>query len=309
MKSVAQSSSQLAKKVMKKHVTEAKPNSKEAAADTQLWQLTKASLDDIASEQPLQIWLHWLDNAQQQKQQQNQQGWQRKSLAVIMRTPGQDQALVLGYLLTQGVITSIADVAKLTMDEENVAEVTLDASITPDWSALSRVFASHSGCGVCGQSQLKLLANRYQAFSPEPPWLSSGQIIQMPALLANAQPLFQRTGGSHGAAIWQAGKLRFIAEDVGRHNAVDKVIGQQLQSQQDLQQCVLVLSGRISFELVQKAVVAGINTIVAVGAPSDLAIKTAQQFNQTLIGFVKTNQANIYCGEYRIKVMQVNDEL
>ncbi|REL28587.1 formate dehydrogenase accessory sulfurtransferase FdhD [Thalassotalea euphylliae] len=252
--------------------------------------------DMVASEQALQIMLSFFD----------QGNWQQRSLAVVMRTPGDDKALVLGYLISQGVINALTDVQTLSLSEENLVEVKLAAHVVVDWQRFSRVFASQSGCGVCGQSQLKQLALRYEPQKAPSQWLMPAQLLTLPALLRDSQDLFAQTGGSHGAGLWladeQNNKLAFTAEDVGRHNAVDKVLGGAYQQQVGLRKSVLVLSGRISFELVQKAVAAKIPAIVAVGAPSDLAIATAQQFNIALIGFTRAKQANVYCGQGQLRI-------
>ena len=252
--------------------------------------------DVVASEQALQIMLSFFD----------QGSWQQRSLAVVMRTPGDDRALVLGYLISQGVIDALNDVQTLSLNEENLAEVKLAAHVEVDWQRFSRVFASQSGCGVCGQSQLKQLALRYEPLKTPQQWLIPAQLLALPTLLRDSQALFEQTGGSHGAGLWlaeeQNSALAFVAEDVGRHNAVDKVLGYAYEQGVCLEKSVLVLSGRISFELVQKAVAAKIPAIVAVGAPSDIAIATAQQFNIALIGFTKAQQANVYCGQGQLRI-------
>ena len=263
------------------------------------WHMTP---DVVVSEQPLQIILHWY----------SEQQWHQRELSMTMRTPGDDKILVVGFLLSQQIITAISDIQSIKLDEENVAEVKLSPLVQVDWQQLSRTFVSHSGCGICGQSQLKSLALNYSAFSSssnsssQGVWLSAQQIISLPALLAKQQTIFAKTGGCHGAGIW-CNEQFLVCEDVGRHNAVDKVIGRLLQLRQQVrsspqmeEQRILVLSGRVSFELVQKAIAGKIAIIVAVGAPSDLAVATAKQFNMTLIGFVKPMSFNVYCGQDRI---------
>jgi len=249
--------------------------------------------DVVAVEQPLQIILSYFDHSLKQ--------WKSRQLAIVMRTPGQDKALVIGYLITQGVINNLSDITDIQLQEPNVAEISLHQTVKIDWQSLTRLFPSHSGCGVCGQTQLKKLALEHCTFSPEANWLEGSTVLTMPRLLTSKQQGFALTGGLHGAAIWREDKLDFYAEDVGRHNAVDKVIGEKFQANQHATHSVLILSGRVSFELVQKAIVARIPAIVAVGAPSDLAIATAKQFNVLLVGFVKSKHANIYCGEQQLK--------
>ncbi len=248
--------------------------------------------DSVASEQALQIMLNYY-----------QQGrWQRRSLAVIMRTPSDDKALVFGYLVSQGVVNTLAEVEALILEEDNLAEVKLKQHIEVDWQRFERVFVSQSGCGVCGQSQLKQLALLFEPLNSKRSWLKPEQLLSLPSELRERQSLFLQTGGSHGAGLWQADTANdlVVAEDVGRHNAVDKLLGHAYQHNLSLAQSALVLSGRISFELVQKAVAARIPVIVAVGAPSDLAITTAKHFNIALIGFTKAQQANVYCGQSQL---------
>lgn len=259
-------------------------------------------LDNVAIESPLQINLSWYPLGSDVMM--------GKNLSITMRTPGQDKALVIGLLLSQGVIEQLDDIEHMDDSDENCLEIFLVKGKLVDWPSLERTFVSQSSCGICGQSQLKALSLKYQEFAqPSTAWLSIAEICQLPTLLNQQQLLFNQTGGSHSAAIWHAGKIKWFAEDVGRHNAVDKVVGEMWQNQQlisakafDTNKAVLILSGRISFELVQKAVCASIATIVAVGAPSSLAIATAKQFNITLVGFVKAQQCNVYHGDARLLV-------
>ncbi|WP_286263469.1 formate dehydrogenase accessory sulfurtransferase FdhD [Thalassotalea atypica] len=256
------------------------------------------SPDTVIVEAPLQILLSWF-NAESQN-------YKSRPLIVTMRTPGNDKALVSGLLLSLGVITAIPDVAEMQHLEPHVFEVTLSKNISPDWPQLERQSMSFSSCGVCGQQQVKQLAIRQPVVSDQSErWLSLTTVFELPKLLSDDQAHFAQTGGVHGAGLWQNGNYLSIQEDVGRHNAVDKVIGEQfILSKQtvltQLAQSVLVLSGRVSFELVQKAIMANIPVIVAIGAPSSLAITLAKRFNITLIGFAKENRCNVYSGDFRL---------
>lgn len=255
--------------------------------------------DDVAIEEPLQISLQWFDPVSND--------FSHREWSLTMRTPGDDIALVQGLLLTQQVITDLDEVESIKpFDSEqrhssNHLLVSLKKGIEPDWEALARSYVSQSSCGICGMTSMRSLClTRPVAIDETERWLSPESVLQMPTQLRNQQQLFAQTGAVHGAGFWAGGKVVQIAEDVGRHNALDKLVGQIYY--QDLWQpkSVLVLSGRVSFELVQKAMLASIPAIVAVGAPSSLAVDMAKQFNMTLIGFTKTRRFNVYHGHWRL---------
>lgn len=247
--------------------------------------------DEVIVEAPLQIQLQQID--------------QKIPVATIMRTPGDDHALALGFLFSENIIKQGSDVTSIGSEQENEIILTIAADIPLDVQALSRPFVSYSGCGICGKTTLKQLAlQQHRAIDESKHWLPFDSLLEHASLLSSRQQLFQKTGGVHGAALLQRQGNTLVLldckEDVGRHNAVDKLVGKHLLSTLPSQN-VLLLSGRISFELVQKAVMAGISVIAAIGAPSSLAIQTAKQFNLTLIGFMQTSQANIYCGDWRLQ--------
>lgn len=255
--------------------------------------------DVLAMEEPLQISLQWCDPKSGKEVCQE---W-----SVTMRTPGEDIDLVTGLLLSQQVITHVSQISAVyladnqTRNAENHIVVTLRRGIVPDMEIMSRRHASHSSCGVCGHTSMRsLILRRHPEVSGETNWLSYNEVLALPALLAASQPLFKSTGAVHGAGYFAAGKLLAVAEDVGRHNAVDKLVGHLLQHHLWQPRGVLVLSGRISFELMQKAVMAEIPVVVAVGAPTKLAVDMARQFDLTLIGFTRKNQFNIYHGQGRL---------
>lgn len=238
-------------------------------------------------------------------------GSRSQRVAVTMRTPGDDHDLAVGWLLAEGVIRSrrdILDVSWCVRDEDtpvqagNVVTVTLNAPALPDLSSLDRHGLVSSACGVCGRASLEALAaNGLMPVGAHHtvPW---ALLTGLPALLREHQPTFQRTGGLHAAArVDGHGCVRAVREDVGRHNAVDKLLGAALLDG-DLPwgHQVLVLSGRASYELLQKAVVAGVPVVVAIGAPSTLAVDVANTFGITLVGFVRHDRANVYAHPHRI---------
>ncbi|MCU1348244.1 MAG: hypothetical protein JWO56_1274 [Acidobacteria bacterium] len=219
-----------------------------------------------------------------------------KPVSVTMRTPGDDFDLAQGFLFTEGILKSIDDVESIRhWGSPNVVRVSLRNGIPIDLRKLQRHFYATSSCGVCGKSSIDAL--RVQA-SPiaSRPTLDPALIHRLPSLLRGAQSAFDTTGGVHAAAIVTlAGELVVAREDVGRHNAVDKSIGAMLAARAlPLDGHILVVSSRASFELVQKAIVAGIPVLAAVGAPSSLAIELAHELGLTLLGFVRDGRYNVY---------------
>jgi FdhD protein len=227
-----------------------------------------------------------------------------KSISVTMRTPGHDGELAVGFLFTEGLLASRDQIEKITSVKTNVLRLSLRPGTKVDLRNLERHFYTTSSCGVCGKTSLQSLrATRQIALSPEEPVFDTATILKMPVLLRAAQSVFDQTGGLHAAGLFDAdGRLTALREDVGRHNAVDKVIGSRvLAGHTSLPQSALMVSGRASFELMQKAVMAGIPVLVAVGAPSSLAVELAKECGATLLGFVRENRFNIYSGINRIE--------
>jgi FdhD protein len=229
----------------------------------------------------------------------------RRAVSITMRTPGHDTELAVGFLFTEGIIVARDQVAKLTgCGAGNVACVTLQRGVEVDWSRLERHFYTTSSCGVCGKASLDAVQvcphNRCAA---DQPVVDAAVICRLPTLLRAAQTVFDRTGGLHAAALFDtAGELLCLREDVGRHNALDKLIGHEfLAERTPLFESVLLVSGRASFELVQKAAVAGIPILAAVGAPSSLAVSLARKHGLTILGFVRDDRFNIYTGGERIR--------
>lgn len=242
--------------------------------------------DVVAVEAPLEI----------QIQHSNED--QAKAISVTMRTPGNDLDLALGFLFTEGLIKDYHQVKKAFSFGENSVVVQLNEGQTIALENSERNFYTTSSCGVCGKSSIEAIQTISQ-FKIRNSVVPSEEILfGLKKTLEKQQSLFSLTGGIHAAALFNLkGEIEFVQEDVGRHNALDKLIGEAFQKQQlPLENHILLLSGRASFELVQKAIMAGIDTIVAVGAPSSLAVELAREHGQTLIGFLKQDSFNIYSG-------------
>ncbi|QOI98947.1 MAG: formate dehydrogenase accessory sulfurtransferase FdhD [Flammeovirgaceae bacterium] len=249
--------------------------------------------DILAVEEPLEIRLGF-GSPTDRKQ---------KSLSVTMRTPGHDFELAIGFLFTEGIIRSYQEIESIKHcgdagrqeEKENVVRVELKPDVTIDFQKLQRNFYTTSSCGVCGKSSIEAVAQHCSAVPVS--WTVNPEVIhQLPEALRKAQQVFEYTGGLHASGLFtQEGKLVVIREDVGRHNALDKVIGAMLvKNEIPLTNSILLVSGRASFELVQKAAMAGIPVLSAVGAPSSLAVQLAADCGITLLGFVRDNRFNCY---------------
>jgi FdhD protein len=258
--------------------------------------------DLVVSEEPLEIRLgHGPEDDRQQL-----------SLSVTMRTPGNDEALCLGFLYTEGIINSMDEVISVKYCEdlgrkegmENLMRVELKPSVEISSEQFKRNFYTTSSCGVCGKASIDAIKVSCEALSSIRIQVEKEVLFKLPDLLRASQDVFKYTGGLHASGLFDVqGKLIAHHEDVGRHNALDKLIGSGLiKGSLPFSNSILVLSGRISFELVQKALRAGIQIIAAVGAPSSLAVNLAEEFGMTLIGFLKTDRFNIYTGKERVMV-------
>lgn len=255
--------------------------------------------DAVAVEEPVEIRLSWVSGGERVA----------RSLSVTMRTPGDDRALAVGFLATEGILPhpgALAGVAHCGPPApgratSNVIRVDLAEGIEVDLGRLSRHFYTASSCGVCGKTSLEAVAAQGIQALPAGPLLESDLLGHLPDRLRAVQALFQATGGLHGAALLRPnGALVRHAEDVGRHNAVDKVIGAHLLAGEGFSDTILLVSGRAGFELVQKALVVGIPVFLAVGAPTSLAVELAQAHGQTLVGFLGRSRFNVYAGHGRI---------
>jgi FdhD protein len=253
--------------------------------------------DTLAGEEPLEIRVGPI-------------GARRAPLAVTMRTPGDDLDLAIGFLFTEGIIGSADDVANAqlcagaqTPNTYNVVDVALAPGVPPPQTDPSRHFYTTSSCGVCGKASIDAVRvrSRYDV-AADPVSIPAATLIALPDRLRSAQRVFARTGGLHAAGLFDAnGRLTCVREDVGRHNAVDKVIGWAVRAARlPLAGHVLMVSGRASFELVQKAALAGVPVLAAVSAPSTLAVDLAAEAGLTLTGFVRGPTFNVYTAAHRI---------
>ena len=257
--------------------------------------------DHVAVEEPLEIRLGY----------STPDGRAVRSISITMRTPGFDAELAVGFLHSESIVGSADDIASVETcgpaapdsGSHNVIRVELGPGVSVDLGRLQRHFYTTSSCGVCGKTSLDAL--RITGFEPLQSVVAefkTAMLTTMPEKLRAAQVTFDETGGLHAAAVFDVnGDILSLMEDVGRHNAVDKVIGSLLlQGRLPARKCGIIVSGRASFELMQKTLVAGIPLLAAVSAPSSLAVQLARDFNMTLIGFLRGQAFNIYSGETRI---------
>lgn len=251
--------------------------------------------DTLVAEEPLEIRLNG------------------KPLAITMRTPGDDFALAAGFLVSEGVLASAADVRSIVYcagakedgtNTYNVVDVRLAPGVAVPDITLERNVYTTSSCGLCGKASLDAVRTtaRFPIADTPPVRLSPALLSELPDRLRAAQKVFDTTGGLHAAALFtEDGELLDVREDVGRHNAVDKLVGRALREDRlPLDRAVLLVSGRASFELAQKAVMAGIPVLAAVSAPSSLAVDLAAETGLTLVGFLRGPDMNIYTGEHRV---------
>lgn len=255
------------------------------------WQLgskPRRVSDDLAQEEPLEI---RIDN---------------QPVSITMRTPDHDDELAAGFLVTEGLIKNRADVLDIKLhpknQQNNVINVFLAPDVSVDLKQLTRhVFAS-SSCGLCGKATIEAVQQHFPKIKTRFS-VTAKMLITLPEQLRQNQHAFERTGGLHAAALFDnTGKLLVAREDVGRHNAVDKVIGRSfLDGNFPLEKCILLVSGRASFEIMQKALAARIGLVAAVSAPSSLAVQFARDSGQTLIGFLREGKFNVYSKPERIE--------
>jgi FdhD protein len=277
---------------------------------------SKDSVELLAVEEPLEVRLAWGPAKARQV----------KSLAVTMRTPGHDFELVAGFLLTEGVIADSSDIANIAyltgrfapvahregkedlsttlpyQPERNIVQVDLLPDVTVSLANVERNFYTTSSCGICGKASLLALRTVCPPRAQNTFRTSAGVLYSLQASLRGAQNVFERTGGLHAAGLFDSsGRLLSSREDVGRHNAVDKLLGAAfLADRIPLRSRLLLLSGRASFELLQKALMAGIPMVASVGAPSSLAVQVAKEFDITLVGFLREDHFNVYHAADRI---------
>lgn len=260
------------------------------------------NLDTLATEEPLEIRILQYDDANHD--------WTRNSIAVTMRTPGADFELAAGFLFSEGVVKTKRDITTISYcadpeekQQYNIVNVYLSDQISFDPSKLSRNVYTSSSCGICGKGSIE----QVRSVSGSKPigtfTLSFGHLSSLPAKMKSSQTIFGRTGGLHASSLFDINQNLLISrEDVGRHNALDKLVGSLLLSNKlPASDTVLLVSGRASFELVQKAALAGIPFMAAIGAPSNLAVSLAEEYGMTLIGFLRDERFNVYSGMERIE--------
>src|SRR5271165_2980397 len=235
-----------------------------------------------------------------------------RPVSITMRTPGHDFELAAGFLFSEGIVTGVEQIETIRYTRPranhrpagNSVTVDLKPDVEIDLERLERHFYTSSSCGVCGKASIEAVESTGCRLLPHAgPMVAAAAIHRLPEILRQSQAVFDRTGGLHASALFQPdGVLVQVREDVGRHNALDKLIGAEfLAGRTPLEDRILLVSGRTSFELVQKTVMAGIRVLAAVGAPSSLAVELAQRFQLTLAGFVRDERFNIYSGAWRIE--------
>ena len=268
---------------------------------------SSSSFDDIEDlvsiEEPLEISLKF----------KNQDQWVAQNLSITMRTPGHDEDLVRGFLFNEQIIQNLNEIKEIVSIGNKVGQyniqnkilITLNNSKNINISKIKRDFLTNSSCGVCGKSSLDALEIiKKEKVSNIEPKLSKETIIRSPSILRDNQSEFSKTGGIHASGLFSSdGKLISLREDVGRHNALDKMIGNALYKNQiNPQNQFITCSGRLNFELVQKVLMTNIGLMIGVGAPTSLAIDLANRFDMTLIGFVKEDSFNIYTNNQKVIV-------
>jgi len=264
--------------------------------------LSRTHTDSVAVEEPLEIRLGY----------STPDGRATRSISITMRTPGNDNELAAGFLFSESIIHSAGDITSIEAcgppapdsGNHNVVKVDLTPDVAVDLARLQRHFYTTSSCGVCGKTSLDALrVVGVEPMGDNATVFEKDVLIAMPDKLRSSQATFDKTGGLHAAAAFDSeGELIVTMEDVGRHNAVDKVVGMLLlQGRLPATDLALMVSGRASFELMQKALVAGMPLLAAVSAPSSLAVQLANEFEMTLVGFLRGDTFNIYAGEQRIR--------
>jgi FdhD protein len=275
-------------------------NTGNSKTKTKIWVVSegkeRSRFDELATEEPLEIRLSPTN----------------KTLAVTMRTPGADFELVAGFLYSEGMIKNRSDIVKMSYcvdpnvdgeQRQNIVNVSLKPELNLNLKSLERHFFTNSSCGVCGKASIESLEQQGCLILTDDWHVTANIIYNLPEQLKTAQRVFNQTGGLHAAALFNPeGTLLKLREDVGRHNALDKLIGSGfLADELPLNQGIVLVSGRTSFEIIQKCLMARIPVICAISAPSSLAVSLAQVFNITLIGFLRGQRFNVYSGLSRLR--------
>lgn len=251
--------------------------------------------DELVTEEPLEIRLAAAGSV--------------RPIAVTMRTPDHDGELALGFLYGEGVLRERADVVGMRrphdragQEEPNILIVELREGLDPDLKSLDRHFFTSSACGVCGKAGIEALLMRKVPAPTKGPLVEAEVLYSLPASLRSRQSVFKSTGGLHAAGLYSAsGEQIAVREDIGRHNAVDKLIGWAMdEGRLPLDECIVMVSGRASYEILQKCLMADVPMVCAVSAPSSLAVSLARQFGVTLVGFLRDRRLNVYSGRERV---------
>ncbi len=274
-------------------------NQHRSKTKSQVWVVensqVRSRLDQLATEEPLEIRLTS----------------PQKTVAVTMRTPGADFELAAGFLYSEGIVKHRDDIQQISYcvdsnrdgkQRYNIVNVTLREELTPDLQPLERHFFTTSACGICGKASLEALRLRGCPVMSDAMEVSTEVIYSLSEQLRSAQSVFSTTGGIHAAGLFNSqGELLSLQEDVGRHNAVDKLVGSALLTNQlPLSDRIVMVSGRSSFEILQKCLMARVPIVCAVSAPSSLAVTLAREFGITLVGFLRGKRFNVYSGKERI---------
>ncbi len=270
------------------------PDPRAAASRILRWKQgapAQAADDSLAREEPLEIRVRG------------------EAVAVTMRTPGHDEELALGFLLSESVIAGPSDVLEIAPCQQgeaalhgNVLNVFLSPKAGVDLAKLRRNVYASSSCGLCGKASIESVHAHFPPLSKRGPLAAAETLLQLPGRLRTGQETFDKTGGLHAAGLFESdGELLMLREDIGRHNAVDKVLGRSMLDRQfPLEDRVLMVSGRASFEILQKALAGRVPVVCAVSAPSSLAVEFAQESGQTLVGFLRGDTFNVYSHPERI---------
>jgi len=252
-------------------------------------QLRADGRDLVAVEEPLEIQIGYRDGVRR-----------TRTLSITLRTPGHDRELAAGFAFAEGIVQTVAQISTI-LERRNKVRVELRSDVKVDWPALERHIVTNSSCGFCGKTCIDTAQQRVDPLA-DGPVIAAATLARLPQTLNAAQPAFELTGGLHAAALFRAtGQLVSVYEDVGRHNALDKLVGAELLAGRlPLRESILLVSGRAGFELVLKALVAGIPIFAAIGAPTSLAVDLAREGGMTLAGFVRGGRFNLYSCPNRV---------